>query len=582
MRTDYLLHPQRPQAPLLDAATLLLVRDTSGTSDTSDTSGTSGTSGDAAPGTPGWQVLMTRRSAQASFVPGGYVFPGGGIEAQDSAEDAPVLTRPGMDAAERRAAVAALRETFEEMGLLLAVHADGRPATQADVQALNRHAPLWPQLRAQGLQLDARGLWLLAHWTADPVVPKRFAVPFFVALAPAGQTPVADESEQFEPVWVQPQQALTQHKTGQMPMIYPTIRTLERLVAYPNSAALLAAVADGPLWRSMPRSGRLAGKEFRCMEDEAAYGELALVCPDGQGLHHVDWDCTQARPLRKNLLRLTAPNASVMTGPGTNSYLVGEAATGFIAIDPGPDDGAHIQRLYDAAGGDIRHIVCSHSHPDHAPGAWLLQALCVKNGQPKPLVYGLPSGPGALPSSQFQPDKILQNKELLALTGQGLEAENTQKITHTLQAIHTPGHTENHLCLLLVEDALLFTGDHILNGSTTIINPPDGNMQDYLDSLALLDTLCTAHAVEFLLPAHGYVLGRARQVIAHLTTHRLAREAKVLAALQAQPQGTVQDWVAMAYADTPPALWPLAQRSLQAHLERIHALGLSDVGKTPS
>ena len=289
MRAQYDIYPARAPAPLLDAATLLLVRSTP---------------------SHGWELLMTRRSAQASFVPGGYVFPGGGLEAQDAQEGLPVLTRPAMPAAQRQAAIAAVRETFEEMGLLLAVHADGRPATQADVDALDRSASLWPQLLARGLQLDLRGVWLLAHWTADPCVPKRFAVPFFIALAPQGQMAVADESEQFEPVWVAPQQALQQHADGHMPMIYPTLRTLERLAAYPETAALLAAVQTGPLWRSMPRSGRLGGKEYRCMENEAAYGELALLCPDGQAQPVLDWQSTQVVALRQNVLRLTAPNSA--------------------------------------------------------------------------------------------------------------------------------------------------------------------------------------------------------------------------------------------------------------------------------
>lgn len=565
-RTQYLLHPQRSNAPLLHASTLLLLRDVPGQPPSS-----------LQPQACGWEVLMTRRSNKASFVPGAYVFPGGGIEAQDAQDDLPVLARPDMEPSERQAAIAAVRETFEEMGLLLAVHADGSVASQADVDALDRNAPLWPQLQARGLQLDLRGVWQLAHWTADPIVPKRFAVPFFVALAPQGQTPQADESEQFEPVWVQPQQALAQHEAGQMPMIYPTIRTLERLALYAQAQEVLDAARPGPLWRSMPRSGRMGAEEYRCMEDEAPYGELCLVCPDGQDVHQLQWDSSQVRPLRKNLLRLTAGNASVMTGPGTNSYLVGEAATGYIAIDPGPDDAVHVQRLFDAAGGDIRHIVCTHSHQDHSPGAWLLQALCVQQGRAKPPVLGLPSGPHAAANSQFNPDRVLQDEELLTIAAQG---ENG-KITHTLQVLYTPGHASNHLCLLLVEDALLFTGDHILNGNTTIINPPDGNMAAYLDSLQRLDDVCAAHHVEFLLPAHGYVLGRARQVLAQLRAHRLAREAKVLAAMRALPNGTVQQWVAQAYADTPQPLWPLAIRSLQAHVERIHALGLLDVDQNP-
>src|SRR5690606_284434 len=121
-------------------------------------------------------------------------------------------------------------------------------------------------------------------------------------------------------------------------------------------------------------------------------------------------------------------------------------------------------------------------------------------------------------------------------------------LRHTLRAVFTPGHAANHLCLLLEEDGLLFCGDHILNGSTTIIDGPDGNMRDYIDSLDKLDAVCAQAQVEFLLPAHGHVLAQPRAVIAHLKAHRLAREAKVLRAMQQLPQGSVQEWVAIAYA----------------------------------
>ena len=309
------------------------------------------------------------------------------------------------------------------------------------------------------------------------------------------------------------------------------------------------------------------------MEHESEYGELAMVCPDGQILHPLEWQSERPVPLRKNLQRLTAPNPGVMTGPGTNSYLVGEPATGYIAIDPGPADPGHLERLWRSAGGDIRMIVCTHSHADHSPGAAPLQALCVQAGRPAPPILGLPSAPTARAASHFAPERALQNGELLALTGRLPSGE----ITHTLQVVHTPGHAANHVCLLLVEDALLFSGDHILNGSTTVIDPPDGNMADYLDSLDRLDALCAEHGVEFILPAHGYVLGGpvhgARGTIARLKAHRLAREAKVVAALQALPDGSVEDWVRHAYNDVPERLWPVAQRSLLAHVERIRALG---------
>lgn len=513
---------------------------------------------------------MTRRSTKASFAPGAYVFPGGGIDALDAQSHATAARRATQGDEQLTQAIAAIRESFEELGVLLARHADGRWADADDIAALDRHAPFAAQCQARGLRLAADGVFTLARWITDRDLPKRFDVPFLVARMPEGQTPVADEAEQFEPQWVRPQDALERHAGGGFFMIFPTIRTLQRLAPFARVDDVLAAcaVSEAPLWTSCPRAGLLAGKEARYMEDEMPFGELALVCPDGQIAHPLDWQSERAVPLLKNVQRLTAPNPGVMTGPGTNSYLVGDPATGYIAIDPGPADAEHLARLWRAAGGDIRMIVCTHSHPDHSPGAAPLQQMCLRAGRAAPPILGLPSAPTARADSQFTPDRALSNNELLTLTGKGLDGE----ITHTLQVVHTPGHAANHVCLLLREDGLLFSGDHILNGSTTIINPPDGNMAHYIDALDRLDQLCAEHGVAFILPAHGHVLGEARAAIAQLKGHRLAREAKVLAAMQALPEGTVEQWVELAYADVPPRMWPLAQRSLIAHVERIRAM----------
>ena len=561
-RSTQQLHPFREPVATRPAATVLLLRDAT-----------------AAGGAGGIEVLMTRRSDKASFAPGAYVFPGGGIDALDAAPDthAAADRRPTQSDLHLTQAIAAIRESFEELGVLLARHADGprqgQMADAQDIAAIDRHQPFVAQCTARGLRLAADGVFLLAHWITDRDLPRRFDVPFLVARMPEGQEPVADEAEQFEPVWVRPADALARHEAGQFFMIFPTIRTLQRLAAFGSTQAVFDALkSEAPLWTSCPRAGTLAGKEARYMESDMPYGELALVCPDGQIVHPLDWQTERPVPLLRNVMRLTAPNPGVMTGPGTNSYLVGDPATGFIAIDPGPADTEHLDKLWRAAGGDIRMIVCTHSHPDHSPGAAPLQALCVQAGKPAPPILGLPSAPTARAASQFTPDRVLQNNELLRLYGSAGEA----KITHTLQAIHTPGHAANHLCLLLVEDGLLFSGDHILNGSTTVVDPPDGNMADYLDSLDRLDAVCAEQGVEFILPAHGYVLGGpvngARGAIAKLKAHRLAREAKVLAAMQALPQGSMEDWVRHAYDDVPPRMWPVAQRSLLAHVERIRAL----------
>ena len=556
-RPSQLLHAQREPAPLRPAATVLLLRD--------------GTGPDGQPGT---EVLMTRRSMSASFAPGAYVFPGGGIDAADAAAHGLARHRPQQDGTALTQAVAAIRESFEELGILLAYHADGRMADAGTVAALDRNAPLLDQCCAQGLQLAADQVFVLAHWITDRDLPRRFDVPFLVARVPAGQEPVADETEQFEPVWVRPADALARHAAGQFFLIFPTIRTLERLQNYASVDAVLAACAHGtPLWTSCPRAGLLGGQDARYMEHEPPYGELDMVSPDGQLNHTLDWQTERPVALRKNVQRLTAPNPGVMTGPGTNSYLVGDPATGFIAIDPGPADAEHLDKLWRAAGGDIRMIVCTHSHPDHSPGAAPLQALCVQAGRAAPPILGLPSAPTARAASAFTPDRALQNNELLALSGQAPEG----KITHTLQVIHTPGHAANHVCLLLQEDGLLFSGDHILNGSTTVVDPPDGNMADYIDSLDLLSAACARYQIEFILPAHGYVLGHAPQAIAQLRAHRMKREAKVQTAMLALPDGSLEDWVSLAYDDVPPRMWPIAKRSLIAHVERIRSIA----GLTP-
>jgi recombination protein RecT len=541
VRPTQLLHAQREPKTPRPAATVLLLRDSA----------------------QGIEVLMTRRSASASFAPGAYVFPGGTIDPADADAHGAAARRVTQDDTRLTQAIAAIRESFEELGILIARHADGRPADANDIAALDRHDSFVAQCHSRGLLLAADQVFVLAHWVTDRDLPRRFDVPFLVARMPEGQTPVADEAEQFEPVWVRPGDALERHKAGSFFMIFPTIRTLERLAKFDTVDAVLNACAsEQPLWTSCPRAGFVNGSEMRYMEHEMQYGELALVSPDGQLVHHLDWRTDEPVALLRSVVRLTAPNPGVMTGPGTNSYLVGDPGTGYVAIDPGPHDAEHIERLWRAAGGDIRMIVCTHSHPDHSPGARPLQALCAG----KPPIYGLPSASTARAASEFTPDRELADGEVLVLEGGGTR--------HSLKAIHTPGHAANHVCLVLLEDALLFSGDHILNGSTTVVDPPDGDMNAYLESLDKLTAACSEHGIEFILPAHGHVLGFAPKAIAHLKAHRLQREAKIIAAMQARPGGSLQEWVELAYDDVPPRMWPVAQRSLLAHVQRIEALGL--------
>ena len=282
----------------------------------------------------------------------------------------------------------------------------------------------------------------------------------------------------------------------------------------------------------------------------------------------VAWRHDVAVPVLPHVLRLTAPNPGRMTGPGTNSYLVGTPASGYAVIDPGPDLPEHQRRLWDLAahadgsGGNIRMIICTHAHADHAPGAWPLQALCAQ----RPAVLGMPSGPHARPGSAFRPDRALQHQEVLALSAAPSDAG-----AYRLRVLHTPGHASNHLCLLLQGDGLLFSGDHILSGSSTVIDPPDGNMTAYLESLDVLAALSQRREIRAILPAHGDTLEDPEGVIAQRKAHRLWREEKIAKVLRAQPHASDDALLALAYDDVDRGLWPVAKRSLLAHLERLRA-----------
>lgn len=534
VRPEKRIHPARTPAVPRPAATILLLRD----------------------GARGLEVLMTRRAAQASFAPGAYVFPGGAVDEADGSARAADLTlgRAGQSDEVRRFGVAAIREAFEELGLLLARHADGQWVSAATMQSLSRDpaADFLAQVADAGLRLALDEVHWYAHWITDPDLPKRFDARFFVARVPPGQDPVADNREQFEPVWISPADALKRHAAGEFPMIFPTVRTLQRMARSADVASLLATCpVDAPLWASRPRGALRRGVVERFWEEDSPYGEIELTSPDGQMLHHLDWQSEQPVRLLQHVARLTAPNPGRMTGPGTNTYLIGDDASGFIVVDPGPPIDEHIDRIAAIVGDRLQMMICTHSHPDHSPGAFLLQK---RIDVP---IFGLPSADTAAEHSFFRPDETLVDGQLIRAAGV------------TIEVVFTPGHAANHACLFLQEDRLLFSGDHILNGSTTVVNPPDGNMVDYLASLDRLEAL----QASFILPAHGHVIGSPQAAIRHLIRHRLGREAKVLAAVGAMPGAGLPALVTRAYDDTPHELHGIAQRSLLAHVEKLVAEG---------
>ena len=255
-------------------------------------------------------------------------------------------------------------------------------------------------------------------------------------------------------------------------------------------------------------------------------------------------DTDIAQEITPLVRRITAGNSGIFTGPGTNTYLIGSDEV--TVIDPGPALPAHIETIAETSS-HIKQILLTHTHPDHSPGAKLLQD---KIGVP---IYALITENSKDQDTTFTPKKML-------IDGDILTAEN-----YTIEVIHTPGHASNHLCYLLKEEKLLFTGDHIMDGSTVVISPPDGNMQEYIDSLLKLKE----YDLNTIAPGHGELIHDPYDTVEWIVQHRMERESKVIGALQLQNSGDLDSFVKAVYSDVRPILHPIAKWSLEAHLIKL-------------
>lgn len=253
--------------------------------------------------------------------------------------------------------------------------------------------------------------------------------------------------------------------------------------------------------------------------------------------------------LAPGVRRLLAPNPGMMTGPGTNTYLLGQREIAI--VDPGPAIPQHLAAIEEVAGAPIRWILATHTHPDHSPGARLLAEA---TGAEQ---LGWSAPPGTTQDQTFTPDRELRDGDRL------------ESAEFTIRAVHTPGHASNHLCYLHEGLRWLFTGDHVMNGSTVVINPPDGHMAAYLASLELVKSLDP----DRLAPGHGDLIHEPASVLDWLVNHRLEREAKVAATLEATGGGALEALVKKIYDDVDERLHSVAERSLLAHLIKLREDG---------
>ena len=502
------------------------------------------------PGGP--QVLMLQRTQSAAFLGGAYVFAGGALDAAD--DDGRIVARVrGLSVPHPPVAywIAAIRECFEEAGVLLACDAQGQfiSAERAAKLAHHRSRPFIELLQEQDLYLPASELAYCGHWITAPGRARRFDTRFFVAVAPEGQAGSHDAAETVHHTWITPREALERGARGEIELVHATRETLTLLKNFATASEAmrhvraLKEIEENRACRALGKEGE---KIFRRADPQ--YFEIHWSDPEETGTTTYDLVAGEPKRLDAWVTRLIAPNPGMMTGPGTNTYIVGDSE--FAVIDPGPDIASHIDKIL--AFGNIKWILCSHTHVDHSPAA----AAVKKATGAKLLGRPAPAGQDAT----FKPDFVLEN---------GQRVQIGEMRGPTLRAIHTPGHASNHLCYLLEQTKMLFTGDHVMQGSTVVINPPDGDMRAYLHSLERL----LEEDIAIIAPGHGYLIGAPHRELRRLIAHRLAREEKVVNALVKIGPASIDELLPLVYDDVPVRIHRVAARSLTAHLEKLAADG---------
>jgi glyoxylase-like metal-dependent hydrolase (beta-lactamase superfamily II)/8-oxo-dGTP pyrophosphatase MutT (NUDIX family) len=461
-------------------------------------------------GAGGLECLLTTRPRSMRFMGGAAVFPGGAVAAADldprwekasaiDAEEAGRRIGIADAAAALGAYVCALREAYEEVGFIVGA---GSLEQVGRADADDAGTFLQACLDA-GVILGTDVLVPAGRWVTPLGSPMRFDARFFLARVSPDWEPRPDPTEVDECYWTTPGAALDALARGRLVMAPPTIEMLQRLADFPTARAAI----DG---------GAQVGAEGSVLATAVGPGVTLVL----------------------------APNPGVMTGPGTNTYVIGPGPS--VVVDPAMDDGRYLDRVLEATGGAIDQIVVTHRHPDHVGGAGELRAL---TGAPV-RAFGDADAGGAPVVPIDEGDSI----EIADLT---------------LTVLHTPGHASDHVSLVLGD--AIFAGDNILGEGTAVIAPPDGDMRAYLRTLERLRALGPRR----IYPGHFRPLDDGLAVIDGYIEHRHRRHTAILAAI-ARPS-TVEEIVARVYADTPRELHPIAVHSVEAHLQMAREEGTAQV-----
>lgn len=254
--------------------------------------------------------------------------------------------------------------------------------------------------------------------------------------------------------------------------------------------------------------------------------------------------------MNKLIKKITANNGGIFTGKGTNTYLIGKED--ITLIDPGPNIPEHIDKILSVGKNKIKRILVTHTHTDHSPAA-----LPISKKLNIPMFGRLVDRESQWEDETFIPDNVLSHGDEISTD------------EYSLETIHTPGHASNHLCFYIKEIKCLLTGDHIMDGSTVVIAPPDGNMTEYINSLRLLKK----YEINYFAPGHGNIMKEPTKTINSIIRHRLSRESKVFRCVEKKQNSNIDQLLLLVYDDVPEMLHPIAKMSLLAHLIKLEEDG---------
>jgi ribonuclease/clavin/mitogillin len=462
------------------------------------------------------EVFLVKRSEKLAFLGGYHAFPGGQFDATDA--EAPVVNCP--DAETRAAISCAARELFEETQVLVTRGGDALTKGQREslFDDLQSGRMSWPALlNHYELHLDANDFTFVGRWVTPPFAARRFDTLFFLVNCPAKQNPqIGADAELESGQWIAASEAVGRWEHSEILAVPPVLHALKTLAGGQTEDLV---------------------KRF-------------LAAPNANG------EPTRRIEFRPNYICFPVRTPTRPPATHTNCYLV-YTSQELLIIDPGSpyedEQQALAQAVNDlvAEGRSVREIVLTHMHPDHVGGVNALKAHLGEGT--KVAAHKLTAEPLR---DSVQVDRLIEDGEAIDLKGSP---------ELSLRAMHTPGHARGHLCFHEARTGTLISGDNIVGLGSVLIDPPEGNMREYLDSLRRMRALPN---LSVIFGGHGPAIANPYTKLDQYISHRLEREQNILQAVR-EGAATAQDIVARVYTDVSPKAHAMAERAVLAHLEKL-------------